>query len=118
MFAIRAAKNVRVRNDTAEQHKHCTVGSFELKQCAKQMIDITRVMAPRPSPLIAALSRVAQDSKPTTAAKVFIVTDKFIGERLWPTSTRYLTVYVHNYNIKSSLLGNLSVGDWTMTTDL
>lgn len=71
VVAIKVAKNTRVRNDTVEQHKHCTVGSFGLKQCAQQTMDIMRVIEPRPSPLIAKPDRrVVHDSTPTTAAKV------------------------------------------------
>ncbi len=70
VFEIRATKNATVRSDTAEQHKHCTVGFFKLKKsCAKQITDIRRVIEPRTSPLIAVLDRGAHDGKPEIAAK-------------------------------------------------
>ena len=69
VFAIRAAKNVRVRSDTAEQHKYCKVVSLKLKQCAQQRMDIMRVIEPRTSPLLAAPDSGAHAGKPTAAAK-------------------------------------------------
>ncbi len=63
-------KNARVRSDTAEQHKHCTVGLFVFQQCAQQRMDIMKVIEPRTSPLMAALDRGAHDNKPTAGAKV------------------------------------------------
>ncbi len=74
VFAIRAAKNVTVRSNTAEQHKHCKhlkVGPSNLKQClcAQQIMDMVRDIEPRTSPLIATVDKVAHDSKPTAAAR-------------------------------------------------
>ena len=77
VFAIRVAKNARVRSVTAEQHKHRTVGLFMFKQWAQQRMDIMKVIEPRTSPLLAAPDRGAHDSKPTAAAKIVSLLSKY-----------------------------------------
>ncbi len=61
----RVAKNTRIRSETAEQYKHCTMGRSKLNHCAKERMDIMRVRTPRTSPLLTA--RGLGDSKPATA---------------------------------------------------
>ena len=118
VFGIRVTKNTRVRRDTDEQHRHCTVGLFMFKQWAQQKMDIIRVMAPKTSPLLAAPDRGTHAGKPTAAAKIyknnhyyliaFTICDTLVNKFI-KDNNHYCLVYRYNHKCTLNVVSNLPI---------